>query len=213
MSRYNRRPIFNLQTVVHQTGLTPDTLRAWEKRYNLPQPNRTSGGHRLYSEYDVETLKWLLARKAEGMSISRAVALWRRFEAEGRDPLQASPKPAGQPSTATPLATGQTVAQVRQKWIAACLAFDEEIAENELAQAFALYPPETVCLEILQSSLAEIGELWSQGQATVQQEHFASALAMRRLQAMVAALPRPTRTELILIGCPPEEEHSFGGYC
>ncbi|HXV97888.1 MAG TPA: MerR family transcriptional regulator, partial [Anaerolineae bacterium] len=76
MSRYNRTPIFNLQLVVHQTGLTPDTLRAWEKRYNFPQPDRTSGGHRLYSEYDIETLKWLLARKEEGMSIGRAVALW-----------------------------------------------------------------------------------------------------------------------------------------
>ena len=210
MSRYNRTPIFNLQLVVHQTGLTPDTLRAWEKRYNFPQPDRTSGGHRLYSEYDIETLKWLLARKEEGMSIGRAVALWRQLEAEGRDPLEAGLNPPPQPSTATPIATGQTVAKVRQKWIAACLAFDEETAENELAQAFALYPPDTVCLEVLQSGLAEIGELWYRGQATVQQEHFASALAMRRLQAIVAVLPRPTRTELILIGCPPEEEHSFG---
>ncbi|HXV96947.1 MAG TPA: B12-binding domain-containing protein [Anaerolineae bacterium] len=210
MSRYNRTPIFNLQLVVHQTGLAPDTLRAWEKRYNLPQPDRTSGGHRLYSEYDIEMLKWLVARKEEGMSIGRAVALWRQLEAEGRDPLEASLNPPQQPSTATPLATGQAVAQVRQKWIAACLAFNEETAENELAQAFALYPPDTVCLEVLQNGLAEIGELWHRGQATVQQEHFASALAMRRLQAIVAALPRPTRTELILVGCPPEEEHSFG---
>jgi DNA-binding transcriptional MerR regulator len=211
MSRYNQRPIFNLKTAVNQTGLTPDTLRAWEKRYNLPQPNRSSGGHRLYSEYDIETLKWLLARKAEGMSISRAVALWRRFEAEGHDPLQASPRLADQPLTAPPLTSGQAVAQVRQKWIAACLAFDEERAENELAQAFGLYSPETVCLEILQRGLAEIGELWYRGQATVQQEHFASALAIRRLQVLLAALPRPTRPELILVGCPPEEEHSFGG--
>jgi methanogenic corrinoid protein MtbC1 len=150
-----------------------------------------------------------MARKDAGMSISRAAALWHQLEAEGRDPLEANLKPPEQPSTARPLATGQAVAQARQKWIAACLAFDEEAAENELAQAFALYAPDTVCLEILQHGLSEIGEMWYRGQATVQQEHFASALAMRRLHAMVAVLPRPTRTELILIGCPPEEEHSF----
>ena len=107
MSRYNRTPIFNLQLVVHQTGLTPDTLRAWEKRYNFPQPDRTAGGHRLYSEYDIETLKWLLARKEEGMSIGRAVALWRQLEAEGRDPLEAGLNRPLQPSTATPIATGR----------------------------------------------------------------------------------------------------------
>jgi len=209
MSRYNRIPTFNLQIVVHETGLTPDTLRVWEKRYHLPQPERSSGGHRLYSEYDIETLKWLAARREEGMSISRAAALWHQFQAEGRDPLEANLNTPAQLATAMP-PTGQAVAQARQNWIAACLAFDEEASENELAQAFALYTPDTVCLEILQQGLSEIGELWYHGRATVQQEHFASALAMRRLDAMVAALPRPTRAEPILVGCPPEEEHSFG---
>lgn len=209
MSRYSRTPIFNLQIAIHQTNLTPDTLRAWEKRYNLPQPARTAGGHRLYSEYDIETLKWLIARKNEGMSISRAVALWRQLEAEGYDPLQASLLPSQRSSTAVQLTTEQTMAHVRQTWIAACLVFDEEKAENELTQALAFHPPDTVCLEVLQNGLSEIGELWYRGQATIQQEHFASALAMRRLQAMLALLPRPTRTELILIGCPAEEEHSF----
>ena len=67
----------------------PDTLRAWERRYGLPQPERTSGGHRLYSQRDVDTVKWLLARQREGMRIRGAVALWRGLQAEGRDPLRA----------------------------------------------------------------------------------------------------------------------------
>ena len=40
-------PYFNLKAVVQQTGLKPDTLRAWERRYGLPTPQRSSGGHRL----------------------------------------------------------------------------------------------------------------------------------------------------------------------
>jgi len=209
MSRYNRTPAFNLQIVVHETGLTPDTLRVWEKRYSLPHPRRSSGGHRLYSEYDIETLKWLMVRRNEGMSISRAAALWHQLEAQGQDPLEVKVEPPKQLSTPTAPATGEALARARQNWIAAGLAFDEEAAESELAQAFALYPPDTVCLEILQNGLSEIGELWYRGQATVQQEHFASDLAMRRLHAMVAALPRPARTEHILVGCPAGEEHSF----
>ncbi len=60
-------PIYNLKAVVQETGLKPDTLRAWERRYgSLPEPNRTGGGHRLYSQQDINTLKWLLARQDEG---------------------------------------------------------------------------------------------------------------------------------------------------
>ena len=44
----NSEPTFNLKVVIRETGLKPDTLRAWERRYGLPDPQRTEGGHRLY---------------------------------------------------------------------------------------------------------------------------------------------------------------------
>jgi hypothetical protein len=56
-------PLFNLKAVVQQTGLKPDTLRAWERHYGLPKPGRSEGGHRLYSQHNIETLKWLMARQ------------------------------------------------------------------------------------------------------------------------------------------------------
>jgi methanogenic corrinoid protein MtbC1 len=98
---------------------------------------------------------------------------------------------------------------MRRAWISACLAFDERSAENILAQASALYPVETVCFELLQKGLHQMGEGWYEGDITVQQEHFASALATRRLDALIAATPPPTRAGRILVGCPPEEEHTF----
>ena len=52
---------YNLKAVVQETNLKPDTLRAWERRYGLPNPERTAGGHRLYSQRDIDTLKWLIA--------------------------------------------------------------------------------------------------------------------------------------------------------
>jgi methanogenic corrinoid protein MtbC1 len=89
------------------------------------------------------------------------------------------------------------------------LAYDERTAENILAQASALYPLETVCFELLQKGLTYLGEGWFKGEVTVQQEHFASALAMRRLDALVAAAPPPTRPGRILVACSPAEEHTF----
>ena len=205
------RPRFNLKAVVQQTGLKPDTLRAWERRYGLPTPERSSGGHRLYSQHEVDTIKWLIARQREGLSIKRAVELWRQVEAEGRDPLQAATAmatPAA--STLVPHPAGETVAQLRQQWIDACLAYDEQRAEQLLNQAFALYSPETVALELLQRAVAEIGEGWYKGDVTVQQEHFCSSLAVRRLETLVMAAPPPIRPGRILAACPPEEDHVIG---
>ena len=87
MTSYNENPTYNLRVVVNETDIKPDTLRAWERRYGLPAPDRTSGGHRLYSEKDIAIIKWLMARQEEGLSISRAVKLWRSLEAEGKSPL------------------------------------------------------------------------------------------------------------------------------
>ncbi len=211
MTNSSEGPFFNLKAVVQQTGLKPDTLRAWERRYGLPTPHRSSGGHRLYTRYDIETLKWLTARQQEGLSIARAVDLWRQIEAEGQDPL-AAPASAGLlpvPSHAPP-ALGATLIELREDWISACLAYDEQRSEQALAQAFALYSPETVALELLQAAMSQIGDKWYRGEATVQQEHFCSALANRRLEALIMASPPPTRSGRILIACPPQEQHVFG---
>jgi DNA-binding transcriptional MerR regulator/methylmalonyl-CoA mutase cobalamin-binding subunit len=210
MAATHHRPTYNLKVVVRETGLKPDTIRAWERRYGLPTPERSQGGHRLYSQQDIDTLKWLISRQAEGMSISRAVELWRQFEAEGEDPLQALVTP-GVSDAALPLSPvqGDVLADLRERWVTACQDFDEQTAEQVIAQASAQFLPETVCLEILQKGLSEIGLHWYEGKVSVQQEHFSSALAMRRLQTMIAANPPPSRPGRIIVACPPEEDHTF----
>lgn len=211
MAANDHRPTYNLKVVVRETGLKPDTIRAWERRYGLPTPERSEGGHRLYSQQDIDTLKWLISRQAEGMSISRAVELWRQIEADGEDPLQTLITP-GVSDAASPISAGQgdVLADLRAQWVAACQDFDEQRAEQVIAQASAQFPPETVCLEILREGLVEVGAGWYAGEISAQQEHFASELAMRRLEAMVAATPPPSRPGRIIVGCPPEERHTIG---
>ncbi|MFO7678691.1 MAG: cobalamin-dependent protein [Chloroflexota bacterium] len=98
---------------------------------------------------------------------------------------------------------------LREAWVNACLQYNEAGAEAVLTQAFALYPVEMVLLELLQKALAHIGMLWYQNEATVQQEHFASALAMRRLHTLVTAAPLPNRPGRIIVACPADEHHIF----
>lgn len=207
MTTFDTTPMYNLKVVVAETGIKPDTVRAWERRYGLPHPQRTKGKHRLYSQRDLETIKWLQSRLAEGMSISRAVKLWHSLEEEGQNPLYAYGEKAPQ-GTAVSIRGGR-IEELRQEWIDAVHQFNETAAERVLAQAFALYPPEIVCIQLLMQGLATIGNQWYSGEATVQQEHFASALAMRRLHTLLAAAPPPTRRERIIVACPPHEDHTF----
>ncbi len=204
-------PFFNLKAVVRQTGLKPDTLRAWERRYGLPQPERSGGGHRLYSSRDIETIKWLMARQQEGLSIKRAVDLWQQISADGRDPLE-TPTPIAAPRSPVPSLrpVEASLVQLREAWLSACLSYDEQAAEHVVSQAFALYPPETVAMDLLQKAMAEIGEGWYRGEVMVQQEHFASELAIRRLEALIMGAPPPVRAGRIFVACPPQEEHVFG---
>jgi MerR family transcriptional regulator, light-induced transcriptional regulator len=208
----SKTPAFNLKAVLRETGLAADTLRAWERRYGLPTPQRTAGGHRLYSQYDIETIKWLIGRQAEGLSISRAVDLWNENIASGTDPLAGS-TPLGFGSAPAALTSNQsadtTLDAIRAEWIIACLNFSETAAEQALNKAFSIFPVEAVCMDVLQKGMAEIGTLWYENRASVQQEHFASGLAMRRLDALLSASPAPTRPQTVLVGCPPGEWHTF----
>jgi len=200
----NTIPIYNLKAVILETGLNPATLRAWERRYRLFKPVRSSGGHRLFSEDEIILIKWLVARQKEGLSIGRAVDLWRS---------QASPSPD---QIQIPLAS-QTVPtlgegmldQLRRTWREACLAFNEPEAELAIAQALAIATPEVVCTQVLQKGLAELGQGWYAGTVSVQQEHFASALLARRLNALFAVAPMPSRPGRLLAACPPREDHDL----
>jgi DNA-binding transcriptional MerR regulator len=208
----SKNPAYNLKAVLQETNIAADTLRAWERRYGLPMPQRTTGGHRLYSQYDIETIKWLLARQTEGLSISRAVDLWNEHNASGMDPLAgfiSSILSAAQTTPAIYVSPDTNLDYLRAQWIAACMKFSESNSEQVLNQAFSMFPVESVCMEVLQKGMAEIGNLWYEKKSSVQQEHFASGLAMRRLDSLLSASPAPTRNQTVIVGCPPNEWHTF----
>jgi len=209
--QFDKIPRYTLNVVVRETGAKADTLRAWERRYGLPLPQRSAGGHRLYSQYDIETVRWLRSQRQEkGMSISKAVGLWRSIENGGQDPLNMhSLTTTTDGSSAAMNPEAASLKSMGEQWLDACLSFDERKAEQVLTQSFALFPVATVCTHILQKTLSTLGCLWYEGKASVQQEHFASELATRRLHALIAAAPQPILKSKILMACPPKEQHAF----
>ncbi len=201
---------FNSKAVVKETGLKPDTLRAWERRYGLPKPQRTAGGHRLYSQRDIDTLNWLIVRQQEGLSISRAVNLWQKYVDQDQDPLLEMPLLKAEVRSKS-LLSGSMLTQLRESWIDACADFDQYSADNILSQALAMYAPEVVCFSLLQKGLSEIGVRMYTGHMSVQQVQFSSALAMQRIDAMSASTAQASKDGRIIIGCASDEFHTFPG--
>lgn len=200
--------VFNMKAAAVETGLNPVTIRAWERRYGLPKPQRSNAGDRLYSARDLATLQWLQARQAEGLAISNAVELWRKLESQGIDPL-ATDALSKDKAVEDIVPAESQLEKLQRQWIEACLSFDAPAATDVLTHAFALYPAEKICTELLMPSLAQIGSGWDRGEITIQQEHFASSLMVRRLEMLIAATPRPTRPERLLVCCAPGDHHTF----
>lgn len=61
---------FRIGAVSRITQIPVDTLRAWERRYNVVEPDRTSSSARLYSQADISRLKLLKQLVDAGHAIS-----------------------------------------------------------------------------------------------------------------------------------------------
>ena len=196
---------FNIKAVVRDTGVLADTIRAWERRFGIPSPERTEGGHRRYSQRDIDTIHWLKAQMQRGLSISAAITRLQALQAEGTDPLNRDI------AFTAPIALVSTsiLEDLRMQWVEACLTFSEERADDIISGAFSRFPAEEVALGLLLGGLADIGSAWKESRATVQKEHFASQLVSRRLETLIAMSPRPTRRKRIIVALPPGESHAI----
>jgi DNA-binding transcriptional MerR regulator len=187
-------PVYNTQAVARLTGVRAPTFRAWERRYGVPRPARLPGGQRLYSERDVALIRWLHARTTEGMTISHALRL-----------LEAHPAAPPAPGPAVP----RSFAQLQADLLDRLLRFDAAGAEAVMAEAFALYPVEDVCLEVLQPVLVGIGERSYQGRLSAGARHFATTLIRWKLSALLHLYDGTSRGQPILLACAPDELHEI----
>ena len=211
LSGYDDAPSYTIKTVVHVTGITPATLRAWERRYGVLAPGRSEGGYRLYSERDIATLLWLKHQVGAGVAISRAVAILKMHHQAGEEP-ELSVRldlPPDQPIGVAAKEVRSTGA-ISEDLLDALLAFQEGEAERLMGEAFGLHPVEQVLEQIIAPTLVEIGERWHDGQATVVQEHFATAFLRRRLTALFDVYGNPPAGPLAITGTAPSEWHDVG---
>jgi len=195
------QPVYNIKAVVEATGLPAATLRAWERRYGALAPGRTNSGYRLYSAQDINVLRWLKARVAEGLTISQAIALHKHRRLDDQ-PLAA----AGERR----LENRQGLTAARDALLAALVDFEEVRADRLLEEAFAVYGLEAVTEHLIGPVMMQIGDRWHRGELSTAVEHFASNYLRRKIDAIINAAPRNTTGPLVVLGCAPDDWHELG---
>jgi DNA-binding transcriptional MerR regulator len=182
-------------TLSKRTGVSPELLRAWERRYALLQPPRSSGGFRLYSRDDEARINRMKELLASGVAASEAASLAARASDEAAPRL-----------TVVPAAEG--IAGPRSRLREAIVALDEPAAQAVLDDMFAVFDVDTVLKDVLLPELHDIGEGWAEGTVSVDQEHFGSHVIEGRLQALARGWGHGAGPRAIL-ACPPGEQHAL----
>lgn len=171
-------------------GLSEHVLRAWERRYGVPRPERTPGGFRLYSAEDLARVRRMQDGLARGLSTAEAARTARK--ATPTVPAPASPTP---------------LPETRELLRAALDAFDGPGAHAVLDALLAHHPVDAAARDVLLPYLHELGVRWASGEVDVAQEHFASNLIRDRLASL--ARPGGGSGRLALLACPPGELHDL----
>jgi MerR family transcriptional regulator, light-induced transcriptional regulator len=178
-----------------RTGVAPELLRAWERRYGLLHPARSDGGFRLYSDADERRVELMRQYLREGLAAAEAARLALE-DADDRALRQAD--------------DGRTELEAGAARLRAALdAFEEKAAQEALDALFAAFTVETVLRVVLLPYLAELGVRWSAGEATVAQEHFASNLIRGRLLGIGRGWDGGDGPRAVL-ACAPGELHDLG---
>jgi MerR family transcriptional regulator, light-induced transcriptional regulator len=176
--------------VARRTGLTPEVLRVWERRYGVVRPGRTPGGFRLYSEDDVTRVRRMRALLDQGVGTAEAAQVVARTE-------------VGAPQATADLGAA------RDELVAAFVAFDEPAADALLDRLLAERTVEAVIRDVMLPVLAAVGDGWERGTISVAQEHFGANLLRGRLASYGRGWYRAVGPRALL-ACPPGERHDVG---
>jgi len=176
-----------------RTGVAPELLRAWERRYGLFEPTRSSGGYRLYSDVDLSRVAEMQRNLAGGLSAAQAAA-------------RAIAGPTGAPPGGA--AGDDRVARALTELTAALDAYDDAAAHAVIDRTLGELTTDAFLAGLVLPYLAELGARWERGEATVAHEHFASNLLRGRLLGLARGWDRGAGPRAIL-ACAPGELHDL----
>jgi DNA-binding transcriptional MerR regulator len=176
-----------------RTGVGVDTLRAWERRYGLLEPERSPGGFRLYSMEDERRVSATSALIAGGLSAAEAA----RAVLDGRGPAPEHDDEA------------RILAPGPAELAEALAGLDEARANAILDRAVAALSLDAVLSDVALAAMRDIGDRWEREDIGVGEEHFATNLVRGRLLALARGWGGGDGPVAVL-ACPPGEQHDLG---
>jgi DNA-binding transcriptional MerR regulator len=185
-----------------RVGVTPEVLRAWERRYGILSPTRTDGGFRLYGEDDERRVRRMLEHLEQGLSPAEAAR-----QAQADQPARLGPAAGTDDGSEAP-----TAAALGEQLRRALDGFDDVGAHSVLDRLLGSYPLDSVLRDAILPYLHELGDRWANAEASVAQEHFASALLRGRLLGLARGWGRG-RGPYALLACVPGDQHDLGLIC
>lgn len=171
-----------------RVGVSPELLRAWERRYGLVRPTRSAGGYRLYGDQDAARVARMNRALADGLSAAEAART----------------------ALAEPVTDSDPVLETnRRRLLDAVASYDEAGLQLTLDDALATFGLEVLLERIILPVLVEVGAQWEGGRLEVSQEHLTSNVIRGRLLSMARLWSRGSGP-LAVLACLPGEEHDIG---
>jgi DNA-binding transcriptional MerR regulator len=177
-----------------RVGESPELLRAWELRYGLVAPERSTGGLRLYSEKDERRVRVMRHHINMGLSASEAARL-----------AKVADDPQSEAATAS-------LADVEAALERSFDALDEPAAQAALDRGLIAFGLGAVLSEVILPFLHQLGVRWATAQTSVAQEHFASNVIAGRLRGLARGWGQGVGPRAVL-ACPSGELHDLGLLC
>ncbi|WEK34391.1 MAG: MerR family transcriptional regulator [Candidatus Pseudobacter hemicellulosilyticus] len=190
--------VFSIRDIEQLTGIKAHTIRIWEQRHNLLCPKRKESKHRVYDSDDLKFILRVALLYNHGYKISRIACM----DADKiRDLTLELKKECEQ--------FGAYVNQLTE----ATLDFDQLRFERILQNVIIEYGFERTVQHVIFQLLNKIGVLWLAGKIHPCQEHFASALVLKKMVSAIDGLPpvRPATApgRSVLLFTPGAEFHEI----
>lgn len=203
---------YSIRVTSRLTAIELDTLRMWERRYGFPRPQRASGGSRVYSESDVESLKLIRRALENGYRPGEVVGksreeLMQLVLTTSDQPVRASAQAARQ---TTPLADGGAGPPSVSSLIAAVGRDDVTGLRAGLRQGALALGPKRFLTDIAHPLCIQVGDLWEVGKLEVRHEHMLSECLSAQLRVMMSAYEDHAGAPRVLLASLPGERHGLG---
>lgn len=190
--------LLTVAAVARKLGVSPSTLRTWDRRYGLGPGSHNVGTHRRYSKTDLIRLTSMVRLIVAGVAPKDAALKALKLNVHGSK--QAIEKVFRVPENQADLVT---------LLHRSAMKFNQAQIEKLIRKSIADIGVEATWLEVLSPLLIEVGEVWVRTGNGIEVEHFLSEILKKILRENTGKIDKPRNSRPVLLACVENELHSL----